>query len=72
MALAVLADHGLGFGVRQVLDALLGTEMELGPDALVCNAEEAVGVTAEAVHMTKTLRNAAVAHGDRDLVQRFR
>jgi len=40
MALAILAYQGLGFRVRQVLDALLATEMELDPDALVCGVRK--------------------------------
>jgi len=35
MALAVLAYQGLGFRVAQVLNALLGTEVEFDPDAFV-------------------------------------
>jgi hypothetical protein len=36
VAFAVLADQRLGgFGVGQVLDALLGAEVELDPEALV-------------------------------------
>ena len=72
MAFAILADEGLGFRVRQILDALLGTEVEFDPDALVCGIEKAVRVAAEAVHVTEALRNASIAHDDRDLVQRFR
>jgi hypothetical protein len=33
--LAVLADEGRGLGIAQVLDALLRTEVELDPMALV-------------------------------------
>ena len=36
MAFAILADEGFGFRVRQILDALLGTEVEFDPDTLVC------------------------------------
>src|ERR1700722_17088897 len=46
MAFTILADEGLGFRVRQILDALLGTEVEFDPDALVCGIEEAVRVAA--------------------------
>src|SRR6195256_1473423 len=69
MSFAILAHAGLGFRVRQVLDALLGTEVELDPDALVCGIEEAVCVAAKTVHVAEAVRNAALAHHDRDLMQ---
>src|SRR6202022_2629629 len=69
MGFAILADAGLGFRVSQVLDALLGAEVELDPDALVCGIEEAVRVAAETVHVTEALRNAAFAHEDGALSQ---
>ena len=71
MALAVLADQRLGFGIGQILDALLGPEVEFHPDALIVRVDEAVGVAAETVHVTEAFRNAALAHDDRDLVQRL-
>ena len=71
MAFAVLADDRLGFGVGQVLDALLRLEVELDPAALVLRVDEAEGVAAEAVHVAVGRRDAAVAHDDGDLVQRF-
>ena len=71
MTLAVLANDDLGFGVGEVLDALLRLEVELDPMALVFRVNEAEGVTAEAVHVPVGRRNAAVAHDDRDLVQGF-
>src|ERR1700693_758167 len=71
MAFAILADEGLGFRVRQVLDALLGTEVEFDPDALVCGVDETVGVAAETMHMAETPGNTALAHDNRDLMQRF-
>ena len=72
MALAVLADKRLGFSIRQVLNALLGAEMEFDPGALVCGVNEAVGVAAESMHVAETFRDAALAHDDRDLMQGFR
>ena len=71
MAFAVVADDRLGLGVGQVLDALLGAEVELHPEALVLGVDEAVGVAAEAVHVAEAARDAAIAHDDRDLVQRL-
>src|SRR3984893_13018023 len=69
MGLAVLADKGLGFGIRQVLDALLGTKVEFDPDAFVCGVEETVCVAAETMHVAETPRNTALAHDNRDLMQ---
>ncbi len=71
VALATFADHGFGFGIGQVLDALLGVEVELHPVPLVLRVDEAEGVAAEHVHMSVAERDAALAHGDRDLVQRL-
>ena len=71
MALAVLGDDGLCLGVAQVLDALLRDEVELHPEALVRGVDEAEGVAAEAVHVAIGERDAAIAHDDRDLVQRL-
>jgi len=45
--------------------------VEFDPDALVGGVEEAVRMAAEAMHVTKALRNAALAHDDRDLMQSF-
>ncbi|MGY2982932.1 hypothetical protein ACVI1K_000279 [Bradyrhizobium sp. USDA 4508] len=72
MALAVLADQRLGLGIGQVLNALPGAEMEFHPDALIVGIDHAVGVAAEAVLVTEAFRDAALAHDDGDLVQRFR
>jgi hypothetical protein len=49
VALAVLADDRLGLGVGQVLDAVLGLEVEFDPEALVLGVDEAERVTAETV-----------------------
>ena len=46
-------------------------EVELDPGALVCGVDEAEGVAAEAVHVAIARRDAAIAHDDRDLVQRL-
>lgn len=72
VALAVLADHGLAFRVGQVADALLRLEVELDPVAFVAGVDEAEGVATETVHVPVGGRDAAVAHDDGDLVQRFR
>jgi hypothetical protein len=46
--------------------------MEFHSNALVRGIDEAVGVAAEAVHMAEAFGNAALAHDDRYLMQRFR
>ncbi len=71
MALAIFGDDRLGLLVGQVLDALLGVEVELDPDALVSRVDHAVGVAAKAVHVAVGEGDPAVAHGDRHLVERF-
>ncbi len=72
MRLAILADHGFRLGVRQVLDALLGPEVEFNPRPLVGGIDIAVGMAAEAMHVAETARDAAVAHDNGDLMQRLR
>ncbi|OPZ22829.1 MAG: hypothetical protein BWZ10_00217 [candidate division BRC1 bacterium ADurb.BinA364] len=71
VALAAFADDRLGFGVGQALDALPGLEVELDPETLVFGVDQAEGMAAVAVHVAVGQRNAALAHGDGDLVQRF-
>ena len=69
---AVFRNDSFGLGVGQVLDALLGAEMEFHPEALVFSVDHAEGVAAEAMHVAVGIGNATVAHGDGDLVQRLR
>src|SRR5580658_1564769 len=69
IALAILADQIFRLGVRQVFDALLRSEMKLYPAALVVGVDEAIRVAAEAMHVPKAARDAAVAHYDGDLMQ---
>ena len=59
-------------GVGQVLDSLLRAEMEFDPDALVRRIDHREGVATKEVHMAEALRDAAVRHDDRNLVQRVR
>ncbi|OPY82964.1 MAG: hypothetical protein A4E70_00433 [Syntrophus sp. PtaU1.Bin005] len=62
IAFPALGDHSLRLRIGEVFDPLLGSEVELDPVALVFRADEAEGVAAEAVHVAKACRNAAVAH----------
>ena len=71
MAFTILGDNGFGFGVGQVFDALLRPEMEFHPEAFVVRVDEAECVAAESVHVAVARRNAAIAHDDRYLMQRF-
>ena len=71
VALPAFADNGFGFGVGEVLDSLLGLQVELDPGAFVLGIDETEGVAAIAVHMPVRRRNAAVAHGDGHLMQGF-
>ena len=56
VAFPVLADDRLGLLIGQVLDALLGLEVELDPVPLVLGVDEAEGVAAEAVHVAVGVR----------------
>jgi len=69
--LPILGNDRLGLLVGQVLDPLLGFEVELDPVPLVLGVDKAEGVAAEAVHMSVGIRNAPVAHDDGDLVERL-
>ena len=71
VALAVARDDLAGLGVGEVLDALVGLEVELHPHALVVLVYQAERVAAEAVHVPVTGRDAAVGHDDGHLVQRL-
>ena len=68
---AVLRDERFGFGIGEIGDPLLGAKMEFDPDAPVRRVDHREGVAAEEVHMAEALRDAAVRHHDRDLVQRL-
>ena len=72
VAFPAFADHRFGLRVGQVLDALLGAEVELDPEPLVAGVEQAEGVAAETVHVAVGGGNPPVAHHDGDLVQRLR
>ncbi len=72
MRLAVVRDLRGALRVAPVLDALLGLEVELDPEALVLRIDERVGMRTEAVDMAIGLRQAAVRHQDRHLMQAFR
>ena len=71
VAFAVASDQFGGFGIGQVLNALLRDEVELDPEALVVRVEQAEGVAAKTVHVAVAARDTPVAHHDGDLVQRF-
>ena len=71
MALAVARDDLAGLFVGEVLDALLGLEVELHPHALVIFVDQAERVAAEAVHVTVAGGDAAVGHDDGHLMQRL-
>ena len=45
--------------------------MEFHPEAFVVRVDEAECVAAESVHVAVARRNAAIAHDDRYLMQRF-
>ena len=51
MALPILGNDRLGFLIGQVLDPLLGLQVELDPEPFILGVDEAEGVAAEAVHV---------------------
>ena len=68
---AVAADHIVRLDVGPVLDALHRLEVELHPEALAVLVPERIGVRAVAVDVAIALRQAAIRHQDRHLVQAF-
>jgi len=72
VAFAIPGDKSSSLGVGEVLDALLRAEMKLDPDALIGGIDHREGMAAEQMHVAEALRNAAIGHDDRDLVQRLR
>lgn len=69
--LAIVGHDLRGFLVGQTGDALLRLEVEFHVEAFAFGIDEAEGVRAEAMLLAQVGRNAAVAHQDGDLVQRF-
>ena len=51
----------------QVLDALIGLEVEFGIGWLALGIDQLEGVRAIAVHVTKTIGNATIAEQEADL-----
>jgi hypothetical protein len=70
VAFAIAGDKGRSLGISEVLDSLLRAEMEFDPDPLIGGVDHRESVAAIAVHVTEALRDAAVGHGDGDLVER--
>jgi hypothetical protein len=71
VVVAVLARDAVGFGLGEALDALVGLEVVLDPEAFSGRVHPHVGVRRVAVHVAPGLRDAAVAHQVRHLVSRL-
>src|SRR5258708_30372215 len=56
---------------REILNALLGLQVEFHPDALVPRVDEAERVTGETVHVAVGFRRAPVAEKNLDLMERL-
>src|ERR1700676_5217568 len=69
MALPILGHNRSGSFVREILNALLCTEVEFNPGALVLGIDHREGVTSEEMHMPEGLWNSAVGHDDCDLME---
>ncbi|MNP59319.1 hypothetical protein D3C76_1543060 [compost metagenome] len=70
MATLAVGGHYLaGLGIAEVTDALLGLPGEFHPVPFVGCVDKAEGMAAKAMHVPITIRHAAVAHDDGDLVQ---
>ena len=67
----ITACQRVGLCLREELDALVGLEVVLDPEALTVGIDPLVGVRAESVHVPPRLRNAAIAHQPGDLMRGF-
>ena len=72
MVVGVGACKGVGLCLREELDALIGLEVVLHPEALARSIDPLVGVRAESVHVAPGLRNTTITHQPRHLVRRLR
>src|ERR1700726_2694812 len=72
MALPILCHNRSSSFVREIFNPLLCAEVELHPGALVPGINHREGVTSEEMHMPEGLRNSAVGHDDRDLMECLR
>ena len=68
----VLAGHARGLFAREVLDALVGLEVELHPAVRAARVVPLERMAAVAVHVAVASRRAAVGEEDRDLVDGLR
>ncbi len=59
MALAIHSDNFFSLLIRQVLDALLGVEVELTPYPFILGIIETEGMLAIKMHMPECCRDAA-------------
>ncbi|MBA7589763.1 hypothetical protein ES708_31852 [subsurface metagenome] len=71
MALTILGDDGFSLLVGKIFDSLLRFQMELNPEPFVRCVDQAKGMAAVAVHVAIGVRDASLAHGNGDLVQRL-
>jgi len=72
VAFAIPGDKSRSLGVGEVLDALLRAELKLDPDAFIGGIDHRERMAANRCIVAEALRNAAIGHNDRDLVQRLR
>ncbi|MBB30600.1 MAG: hypothetical protein CME25_17050 [Gemmatimonadetes bacterium] len=71
IAFTRMADDLGGLAVGIMAMALLRLEVELDPEAFAVPVPQRIGVAAIAVHEGRVLRQAAIRHQDRHLMQRF-
>ncbi len=69
VVVGVLAGDAIGLGLGEELDALVGLEVVLHPEALARGVDPHVGVAGVAVHVPPGRGDAAVAHQPRHLVR---
>lgn len=70
-AVGILAVDDGSLGIAQAADPLLRDKVELAPDTLAHSVDERIGVASKAVHVAEAGGDAALAHGNGDLVEAF-
>src|ERR1700752_87726 len=72
VVIGVLAGNSVRLRLREKLDALVGLEVVLHPEALASRVYPHVRMAGEAIHFPPALKDAAVTHQPRNLMSRLR
>ena len=68
MTFTVFSDQCLSLSITNILDSLLGLQMEFNPVTYIISVDKTKSMAAKAVHMAVCCRDSTIAHYDGDLV----